>query len=104
MFRNLIGQSAARERISGTLLASLQPGLALAALACGWMAIRHGLVMPASASSLCLGATKDSGLGFIGHCAWCYSALALTALAAWPVNGWNRSNGGGARQRNRLCK
>jgi hypothetical protein len=85
MFRNLIGQSAARERISGTLLASLQPGLALAALACGWMAIRQGLIMSASASSLCLGAAKYSGLGFIGHCAWCYSALALMALAAWPV-------------------
>jgi hypothetical protein len=85
MFRNLAGQTMTRHRISGTLLASLQPGLALAALACGWMAIRHGLNMQVAASSLCLGATKDSGLGFIGHCAWCYSALALTALAAWPV-------------------
>ncbi len=85
MFRNLTGQTMTRQRMSGVLLPSLQPGLALAALACGWMAIRHGLIMPASASSLCLGAAKYSGLGLTGHCAWCYSALALLALAVWPV-------------------
>ena len=85
MFRNLIGQTAARPRISAHPVLSLQLGLALAALACGWMAIRHGLIMHASASSLCLGATKDSWLAYSGHCVWCYSALALMALAAWPI-------------------
>ena len=104
MFRNFAAQTLARQRISGGILPSLQLGLALAALACGWMAIRHGLNMQVAASSLCLGAAKGSWLAYSGHCAWCYSALTLTALAAWPVNGWKRSNGGGARHRNRLCK
>lgn len=104
MFRNFAAQTVTRQRISGGILPSLQIGLALAAFACGWMALRHGLNMQVAASGLCLGAAKGSWLAFTGHCAWCYSALALTALAAWPVNGWNRSNGGGARHRNRLCK
>jgi hypothetical protein len=99
MFRNLAGQTMTRHRISGTHLASLQPGLALAALACGWMAIRHGMIMHASASSLCLGATKDSWLAYSGHCAWCYSALALMALAAWPVGAKGPTRAHSARSR-----
>ena len=91
MFRNFAAQTLARQRISGGILPSLQLGLALAALACGWMAIRHGLNMQVAASSLCLGAAKGSWLAYSGHCAWCYSALTLTALAAWPVGANNRS-------------
>ncbi len=85
MFRNLAVQTLARQRISGAILSGLQLGLALAALACGWMAIRHGLNMQFAASDLCLGAAKGSWLAYSGHCAWCYGALALTALAAWPI-------------------
>ena len=92
MFRNFAAQTLARQRISGGILPSLQIGLALAALACGWMAIRHGLNMQGAASGLCLGAAKGSWLAYSGHCAWCYSALALLALAAWPVGEWNRLN------------
>jgi hypothetical protein len=34
----------------------------------------------------CLGATSMSSLSMLGHCPWCYSALALIAASAavWP--------------------
>jgi hypothetical protein len=70
MFRNFAAQTVTRQRISGGILPSLQIGLALAALACGWMAIRHGLNMQVAASGLCLGATKGG----------------------WPISECNRTN------------
>jgi hypothetical protein len=95
MFRNLAVRTTAYRMNLSSVLSRLQLGLALGALACGWMAVHQGLNMQSSASGLCLGATQNSWLAFTGHCPWCYSALALMALAAWPVGEWNRSNGRG---------
>jgi hypothetical protein len=49
------------------------------------MTIRDGLMTKTVGQALCLGAPQNSLLAATGHCPWCYAALALMALAAWPM-------------------
>lgn len=63
----------------------VQIGLALSALGSAWMAIRASVLAQASGQAFCLGAPQGSLLAATGHCPWCYAALTLMAVAAWPV-------------------
>lgn len=90
MFRNFAGQTTSWRMNFGSVAPRLQLGLALGAFVCGWIALRNGLDMQVAASGLCLGAAKGGWLADSGHCPWCYSALALMALAAWPVGAKDR--------------
>jgi hypothetical protein len=85
MFRNWKAKAASLTLVSNTPMAWLQTSLALGSALSGWMAIRDGLMTKTVGQALCLGAPQNSLLAATGHCPWCYAALALMALAAWPM-------------------
>jgi hypothetical protein len=94
MFRKSVAGTAPSMGNFAVAVPGLQIGLALSAVLSGGMAVRHGLMMQATDASLCLGTPKISWLASTGHCPWCYAALALMALAAWPVRlGLRPTNG-----------
>jgi hypothetical protein len=60
--------------------------LSAALLTGGLVSAVMGAIDGSAQVGWCLGATSMSSLSMLGHCPWCYSALALIAASAavWP--------------------
>lgn len=64
----------------------LSVGLLTGGVICAATAVA-GAVSGAASMGWCLATPSGAWLSMIGHCPWCYSALALVAASAavWPV-------------------